>query len=106
MTQQKFKLLISYDGTNFGGWQRQPNATSIQSLIEDALQTILRTPVPITGSGRTDAGVHALEQVAHFTLDGPLELKRLQFSLNGLLPPAIRILDLLQAEHEFPARLR
>ena len=100
----KYKLQIAYDGTNYGGWQAQVNALSIQTLIENALATALRTPTPITGAGRTDAGVHALGQIAHFTHDKELDTFRLFASLNGLLPPDIRILS-IEAVPEAPPGL-
>lgn len=106
----KFKLLISYDGTSFGGWQVQPNASSIQMHIQNALSIALRTKTHITGSGRTDSGVHALEQVAHFSYDPQnssekaLDLYKLRASLNGLLPVDIRIKTILPTTDDFHAR--
>lgn len=101
---RKYKLLIAYDGTHFGGWQRQPNALSIQELIEKALSTSLRKNVAIVGAGRTDQGVHALEQVAHFSTEIPFDPKKLRLSLNGLLPSDIRITDVLPVSSSFHAR--
>lgn len=100
----KYKLFLAYDGTQYGGWQVQNNSTAIQALLENALATILRAPIAITGAGRTDAGVHALGQVAHFTYEHPLDLFRTQGSLNGLLPPDIRVLDLQMTSDDFHAR--
>lgn len=97
-------MIIAYDGTNYGGWQIQPNAVSIQSLIEQALCTILRQQIPIFGSGRTDAGVHALSQVAHFCSELSIDIGKTFASLNGLLPPDIRILSLEQVPNDFHAR--
>ncbi len=99
-----YKLTIAYDGSNFGGWQIQPNAISIQALIEQALSLILRKPIVIFGSGRTDAGVHAKGQVAHFTYEGSFDLEKTLGSLNGLLPVDIRILSLEKMNHRFHAR--
>ncbi len=99
----KYKLLIAYDGTPFGGWQYQDNAPSIQAHIEHALSTALRTPISIIGSGRTDSGVHALGQVAHFSTDAPVSPQRLLLSLNALLPPDIRILQIETAPEDFHA---
>lgn len=99
----KYKLLLAYDGTQYGGWQVQSNSASIQAVLENALATILRTPIAITGAGRTDAGVHALGQVAHFVHE-PIDLFRLQGSLNGLLPSDIRVLSLSEASDDFHAR--
>lgn len=89
-----YKLTIAYDGTEYGGWQVQDNAESIQQLIQNALRTVLRHEVNVVGSGRTDAGVHALGQVAHFKTHGELDLFRIFHSLNSLLPRDIRILQI------------
>ena len=101
---QKYKLILAYDGTAYSGWQIQHNAVSIQALLEKALSTILRTPTPAVSSGRTDAGVHARGQVAHFITEATVNLSRLQLSLNGLLPADIRILSLEKAAPDFHAR--
>lgn len=99
----KYKLLIAYDGTSYGGWQIQPNAPSIQALVEDALEIALRKKTPIVASGRTDAGVHARGQVAHFRAD-TADLPLLFRSLNGILPKEIRILHLEEVPYTFHAR--
>ncbi len=100
----KYKLTIAYDGTAYSGWQIQNNAVSIQSLLEAALATALRAPTPVFASGRTDAGVHAKAQVAHFTSEIAPDLKRLHLSLNGILPDDIRILSVEEASPDFHAR--
>lgn len=87
----RYKILISYDGTNYSGWQVQGNGLAIQPLVQKALETILRHPIDLTGSGRTDAGVHALGQTAHFDTPVDFDPHRLLISLNALLPPDIRI---------------
>jgi tRNA pseudouridine38-40 synthase len=99
-----YKLTIAYDGTNYSGWQVQSNATSIQTLVQNALSTALRSPTQAVGSGRTDAGVHALGQTAHFTHEKPIDPRKLQLSLNALLPPAIRILAIEEVPLSFHAR--
>ena len=99
-----YKMTITYDGSNYGGWQIQPNAISIQSLIEKALNSLLKKETPVTGSGRTDAGVHALEQVAHFFTEERQDLYRLSHALNGILPHDIRILEVLEVPADFHAR--
>jgi tRNA pseudouridine38-40 synthase len=99
-----YKLTIAYDGTLYSGWQVQKNALSIQSLIQNALCTVLRTPVSLTGAGRTDAGVHALGQTAHIATDAPVVPRRLQLSLNALLPADIRILAIEPVPDGFHAR--
>lgn len=97
-------MLISYDGTHFCGWQIQPNGVSVQSKIHDALQISLRRPISIIGSGRTDAGVHALGQVAHFEHDEEIDHRRLLAALNGLLPSTIRVRSIEKADSSFHAQ--
>jgi tRNA pseudouridine38-40 synthase len=99
----RYKLTIEYDGTAFSGWQVQPNAPSIQEAVQTALGVILGEAAPVTGSGRTDAGVHARQQIAHF--DAPeLDPHRLIGALNGLLPPGIAVVQLDPARSDFHAR--
>ena len=98
-----YKLIVSYDGTDFGGWQIQPNAPSIQEALEKALSTYLRKPIKVTGSGRTDSGVHALGQVAHFKSESLIKPSSLS-SINALLPKSICVLQLDEAPLDFHAR--
>jgi tRNA pseudouridine38-40 synthase len=100
----KYKLLIAYDGTKYGGWQIQPNALSIQEVIQKALSTLLREDVVATGAARTDSGVHALGQVAHFSFGRAIDLKKLHHSLNALLPPDVRVRQIEPAPAAFHAR--
>jgi tRNA pseudouridine38-40 synthase len=100
----RYKLITAYDGTNYSGWQVQKNAQSIQPLIQKALEKVLRHPIDLTGSGRTDAGVHANAQTAHFDTEAPIEPARLIFSLNGILPSDVRILSIEQVANDFHAR--
>lgn len=100
----RYRLLIEYDGTTFHGWQIQPTHPTVQEHLEQALAIALRHPVAVVGSGRTDAGVHARGQVAHFTVEQAIVPFRLQGSLNGLLPASIRILDLYETHDAFHAR--
>ncbi|MEM6337390.1 MAG: tRNA pseudouridine(38-40) synthase TruA [Bacteroidota bacterium] len=99
-----YRLDIEYDGSAFHGWQTQPGLTTVQATIEAALTVALRCPTPIVGSGRTDAGVHARGQVAHFVSAAPVDSHRLQGSLNGLLPAGIAILNVEAAPEGFHAR--
>ncbi|MCB0528658.1 MAG: tRNA pseudouridine(38-40) synthase TruA [Saprospiraceae bacterium] len=86
----RYFITLSYLGTRYKGWQLQPNAPSVQATIEEALQTLLRREVPLTGCGRTDTGVHARFYVAHFDSEKPLPA-RFVAGMNGLLPPDIAI---------------
>jgi tRNA pseudouridine38-40 synthase len=101
---QNYKIIISYDGTEYQGWQRQPNKKTIQGLIENALERIAAKKVPVIGSGRTDAGVHAKGQVAHFKVNSRLENDEFQQALNGILPSDIRIRSLNKVPPHFHAR--
>lgn len=100
----KYRIDLAYDGTDYGGWAFQPNRTSIQELIEKALGMVLRIKTPITGSGRTDAGVHARQQVAHFSHPEPIDLGALTYALNGILPRDIRITSITPVSEAFHAR--
>lgn len=99
-------MTVSYDGAPFSGWQVQPNGISIQEKLEEALTLILKENVHVTGSGRTDAGVHAHKQVANFKTATELEGRRILRSLNGILPPEIRVLDILEVDLDFHARFQ
>ena len=100
-----FKITLSYDGTDYVGWQRQSNGVSIQALIEDALRELDGgRDVPVSGAGRTDAGVHALGQVAGFTIAREIGPDALVRALNAHLPPAIRVLNAEEAPPAFHPR--
>jgi tRNA pseudouridine38-40 synthase len=98
------KLTLQYDGTNYVGWQRQPNGTSIQELIERALEPIEGKPVTIIGAGRTDAGVHAMGQVASVRLASTLDPATLGRALNAALPEDIRVVQVERVSPDFNAR--
>ena len=100
----RFKLIIEYDGTDFCGWQRQKSDPTIQGAIEAALQRMTRTAVTLHGSGRTDAGVHALGQCAHFSCATRLDPQELLKGLNSLLPDAIVIRSCEAVSADFHAR--
>lgn len=100
----RFKATVSYDGSGYSGWQRQTNAQSIQSEIEDALQQILKQSVEVTASGRTDAQVHAIAQVFHFDSDAAIDVEHWKRALNSLLPKDIRIQGVEIVEDDFHAR--
>ena len=101
---QNFKIVIEYDGTAYQGWQRQGEGATIQGTIEAALETMIGKPVTVLGSGRTDAGVHALNQVANFRADTKLTPEIFKRGLNGLLPPDIVIKDCAVVDDAFHAR--
>lgn len=102
--KKNFKLTIEYDGSNYCGWQRQPNGPSIQETIENALQTMTRERITLIGSGRTDAGVHAIGQTANFHCDTDIPPQAFQKGLNGLLPDDIIIRECLPVADQFHAR--
>lgn len=99
-----FKLTVEYDGTNYCGWQIQPNGKSIQAVLEDAISTFLGTRTRVTGSGRTDAGVHALGQVANFFGECVFDRHRLLRGLNALTPADITIKEVEIVPDSFDAR--
>lgn len=82
----RYFIYFSFDGTNYHGWQIQPNGISVQEQLETALSTLLREKVPVVGAGRTDAGVHARKMVAHFDINQKIDGKQLVYKLNRLLP--------------------
>jgi tRNA pseudouridine38-40 synthase len=88
---RRIKLTIAYDGTDFNGWQVQPGLPTIQGVLEEIFAGIEKRPVHVAGSGRTDAGVHALAQVAAVSLENPIPLANLRKAVNRLLPSSIRI---------------
>jgi tRNA pseudouridine38-40 synthase len=101
----RYKITIQYDGTNFFGWQLQSHKRTIQQELETALEPLNNDKrVIVTGAGRTDSGVHAFGQVAHFNLDTKLKTTKLLKALNARLPSDIRIIDLAQTNDEFHAR--
>jgi tRNA pseudouridine38-40 synthase len=100
----RYKLTIAYDGTQYCGWQVQTNGPAIQPIVQKALQTTLRHEVGVTGAGRTDTGVHAQGQTAHFDTEKEFDSPKLLFSLNGLLPKDIRILQIDAVAPNFHAR--
>jgi tRNA pseudouridine38-40 synthase len=99
-----FKITIAYDGSRFVGWQRQAAGTSVQGLIEDVLRDLDDDDVAVAGAGRTDAGVHALGQVASFTLRRVMAAAVLRRALNSRLPPEVRIVSADEVAASFHAR--
>jgi tRNA pseudouridine38-40 synthase len=101
---RRIKLTLAYDGTEFHGWQVQPGLLTIQGILEAIFAGIEKAPVHVAGSGRTDAGVHALAQVAAVSLRNPIPLLNLRKAVNRLLPPAIRLLHVEEVPEAFHPR--
>lgn len=100
----KYLLTFEYDGTNYVGWQVQPNGNSIQSIVQNALRTLLREDIGLTGAGRTDAGVHALGQTAHIETAQEVDPGQLLYKMKALLPPDIRLVSVEPKPDDFHAR--
>lgn len=96
--------ICSYKGTNYYGWQKQVGFVSVQSTIEEVLSKVYDMPINITGSGRTDAGVHALKQYFHYDTTKEKDLKQLCYALNKMLPEDIKILSLEAVDDDFHSR--
>jgi tRNA pseudouridine38-40 synthase len=101
---RNLKLTLSYDGSDFSGWQIQPDASTIQGALASAIGRVTGENVLPQGSGRTDAGVHALAQVATFSTSSPIPVENFVKALNDVLPPSIRILDVSDVAADFHAR--
>ena len=101
---RRIRITLAYDGGDFHGWQVQPGLATIQGTLEAVAAEIEGKPVNVAGSGRTDAGVHALRQVAAFSLDNPIPAANLLRAMNRLLPPAIRVLSAEEAPADFHPR--
>jgi tRNA pseudouridine38-40 synthase len=104
LKERRFKLVVAYDGTNYSGWQVQPDSTSIQEVLEGAIKQICGHQVKVHGSGRTDRGVHARGQVAHVDMVTRLSTRSLYYALNSHLPDDIRILKVRVVPDSFHAR--
>ena len=103
MTQKRYFVALSYLGTKFSGWQKQPKATSVQEVIEKAISKVLRTDIEVVGCGRTDAGVHAKQYFLHFDFDGEFPQGFLN-RMNKVLPPAIAFHNIFEVENNAHAR--
>ncbi|HLH39653.1 MAG TPA: tRNA pseudouridine(38-40) synthase TruA [Bryobacteraceae bacterium] len=101
---RRIRVTLSYDGTEYHGWQAQPGLPTIQAAVEQAVSLIEGSPVRVAASGRTDAGVHALAQVAAFSLENPIPAANLVKALNRLLPRDIRVLEAAEAPADFHPR--
>ena len=99
-----YKLTMQYDGTNYAGWQIQAENKTIQQTVTDAIKTVTGEDVNLIGSGRTDAGVHALGQVANFKIESELDVNKVKYSLNSVFPKDISIIELDKVSSDFHAR--
>ena len=100
----RYFIELSYNGKAYHGWQNQPNAISVQEVVEKALSTLLKSPMTIVGAGRTDTGVHAKQMFAHFDTDLEFDNKSLTFKLNSFLPKDIAIHSIFEVNGEVHAR--
>lgn len=100
----RYKLILSYDGSSFCGWQVQTKDSSVQGCIQDALKTLLGEEIPVTGAGRTDTGVHAIGYCAHFDSSKELDASALCYKLNAILPVSVRIHSISTVGEDFHAR--
>ena len=104
MTERVIKLTVEYDGAPFAGWQVQPNQRTVQGALESALAVVLREPVSVQGSGRTDAGVHAWAQIASFRTVSDVTPERVRRGVNALAGPGVRVVAAEEAPADFDAR--
>ena len=100
----RYFIYFSYDGAAYHGWQVQPNAITVQQVLEEALAKIIRTPVPLTGAGRTDSGVNAACRVAHADFPSLVDVAQLVYKLNRILPPDIAVSDVRRVKDDAHAR--
>jgi tRNA pseudouridine38-40 synthase len=100
----RFFIKFSYNGTNYHGWQKQPNAICVQEILEKGMSTILNHKIEIMGAGRTDTGVHAKEMYAHFDFETQIELENIIHKLNSFLPKDIVVFDIFKVADNFHAR--
>ena len=103
-SMRNLRLTVEYDGTAYQGWQRQPSGPSIQGTLEAAIGKMTGQPVTVTGAGRTDAGVHALNQVANFKTESTIPAANFQMGLNSLLPRDVAVKSLSEADLSFHSR--
>lgn len=103
---RRIRITVAYDGTEFHGWQVQPELPTIQGTLEQVISEIEKGPVTVHGSGRTDAGVHALAQVAAFSIENPIPADNLRRAMNRLLPRSIRVTSVEEAPPDFHPRFQ
>ncbi|MBE5906067.1 MAG: tRNA pseudouridine(38-40) synthase TruA [Lachnospiraceae bacterium] len=101
---KRVKLVVAYDGSNYCGWQKQPNGITIEEELNKALTDLLKTPTEVIGASRTDAGVHSLGNVAVFDTDARMPAEKFSYALNQRLPEDIRVQDSCEVDPEFHPR--
>ena len=101
---KRIRLVLEYDGTGFSGWQVQPGARTVQGVLQEALSAMMGSRITVVGSGRTDAGVHALGQVAHCDVTRDIPPSNIQMGLNSVLPRDVRVLDCADTREDFHAQ--
>lgn len=101
---KRVKLIVAYDGTNYCGWQKQPNGNTIEAELNKALTDLFQTPIEVTGASRTDAGVHSLGNVAIFDVEARMPAEKISYALNQRLPEDIRVQDSCEVDSEFHPR--
>lgn len=104
MKSNRFFIEFAYNGTNYHGWQRQPDAITVQEKLEEGMQLLLRESISLVGAGRTDAGVHAKQMFAHFELDDPIKLDNIVYKLNRWLPDDISVFTVVNVNETAHAR--
>lgn len=100
----RYKMTIAFDGTDFAGWQWQPRSRTVQAELQKALSTLFGVRVPVSGSSRTDSGVHAKAHVSHFDLEESVNIPQLHYKLNHVLPKDISVISLEEVGEHFHAR--
>ncbi|QLE01691.1 tRNA pseudouridine(38-40) synthase TruA [Galbibacter sp. BG1] len=100
----RYFLELSYNGKHYHGWQYQPNAITVQEVLEKALSTLMRQEIQILGAGRTDAGVHGKQMYAHFDVENTIKREEMLYKLNSFLPPDIAIKDIIPVKEDAHAR--
>lgn len=100
----RYCIFFSYDGTAYHGWQFQPNAVTVQQSLEEALSTIMRQKIGVTGAGRTDTGVHARQMACHFDTEHPIDTAHVAFRLNSILPADIAVSSIHRVAPDWHAR--
>lgn len=102
--QLRYLIKLAYKGTNYHGWQLQPNAISVQEVLQKGLSIILREPIVVVGAGRTDAGVHAEQLFAHFDFKNELDVVKVRYKVNSVLPEDVTIYEILKVKNDAHAR--